>query len=162
MLGIDPGSLNMGFGLLEDVPGRPPRVLEFGVLSPKGPLPLSERLLFMFNGLQKLMETYVPQEMALENVFVGNNVKTAFVLGQARGVALLAAGQMGVNVFEYAPRSVKKAIVGNGASGKEQVRHMVCALLKLDMGNAPMDASDALALAMCHLNSRALYLKGVL
>ena len=161
-MGIDPGSLKMGFGLLEDRPGRPPLLLECGVLAPKAELALPERLLFMFNGLQKLLSSFTPQEMALENVFVGRNVKTAFVLGQARGIALLAAAQAGLSIFEYAPTTVKKALSGSGASSKQQVKHMVCRLLSVELADAPLDASDALSLALCHLHSRSFYMRGLL
>jgi crossover junction endodeoxyribonuclease RuvC len=98
----------------------------------------------------------------LENVFVGRNVKAAFILGHARAAAMLAAAQRGIVVFEYAPSSVKKALAGSGRSSKEQVRHMICRLLGLDLGRAPLDVSDALSLALCHLHSRALRMRGLL
>ena len=161
IVGLDPGSLKMGFGVVEERSGRAPLVLKAGVLAPKPGLPLAERLLFLFNSLGEIFDTFQPREMALENVFVGRNVKAAFVLGQARGVAMLAAASKGISVFEYAPTSVKKAVAGSGRSDKEQVRHMVCRLLSLELGKAPMDVSDALSLAICHLNSRALQIRGL-
>ncbi len=162
VVGIDPGSLKMGFGVLEDRPGKAPLVLCCGALAPKAELSLPARLLYLFEGLREILSSHGPSEMALENVFAGRNVKTAFILGQARGVAMLAAAEAGINVFEYAPTTVKKAVVGSGASAKAQVRHMVCRLLELELNDAPLDVSDALSLAICHLNSRALYMRGLL
>jgi crossover junction endodeoxyribonuclease RuvC len=162
VMGLDPGSLKMGFGILEERPGRAPLTLEAGVLAPKAGQPLPERLVYLFHCLNEIFTQYRPAEMALENVFAGRNVKAAFILGQARGVAMLAAAEHGLRIFEYAPRSVKKALTGSGSSDKEQVRRMVCRLLGVDLGAAPFDASDALSLAVCHLNSRALHMKGLI
>lgn len=161
VVGLDPGSRKMGFGVLEERLGRPPLLLEAGVLAPKADLPLDRRLLFLFQGLQELFTTFAPSEMAVENIFAGRNVQSAFVLGQARGVALLAAAQNGLIVFEYAPTRVKKSLVGSGSSDKQQVRHMVCRLLSVDLGKAPLDVSDALSLAICHLHSRGLQTRGL-
>lgn len=162
MLGIDPGSLKTGFGVLEDRPGRTPMVLKCGVLATRSAMEVPERLLYLYKGLRDIILEFQPSEMALENIFVGRNVKSAFVLGQVRGIAMLAAAQAGLKVFEYAPATVKKAVVGSGASAKEQVRHMVCCLLDLKLDNAPLDVSDALSLAICHLNARGLNMRGVL
>ena len=153
----------MGFGVVEERLGKAPAVLEAGVIAPKASLPLAERLLYLFTKLNEILDCHAPQEMALENIFVGRNVKAAFTLGQARGVAMLAAAHKNVSIYEYAPTSVKKALVGSGHGDKEQVRHMVCRLLSLDLGTAPLDVSDALSLAICHLNSRGLrnHMKGI-
>jgi crossover junction endodeoxyribonuclease RuvC len=152
----------MGFGILEEKLGRAPKVLQAGVLSPKGDLSMSERLLWLANGLQELFRVFNPQELALENVFGGRNIKSALILGQARGVVMLAAAQSGMSVFEYAPTHVKKAMTGSGGANKEQVRNMVTRLLNLDLGNACLDVSDALSLAVCHLNRRGLALRGII
>jgi crossover junction endodeoxyribonuclease RuvC len=162
VVGLDPGSLKMGFGILEERPGRVPLTLESGVLAPRAGLPLPERLLYLFDCLNEIFIRHDPAEMALENVFAGRNIRAAFILGQARGVAMLAAAGRGLKIFEYAPSSVKKALTGSGRSDKEQVRRMVCRLLGVDLGAAPLDASDALSLAVCHLNSRVLHMKGLI
>jgi crossover junction endodeoxyribonuclease RuvC len=162
VVGLDPGSLKMGFGILEECPGRSPVTLEAGVLEARAGRPLAERLSSLHGQLHEIFSKYEPAEMALENVFVGRNVKAAFILGHARAIAMLAAAQRGITVFEYAPSSVKKALSGSGRSDKEQVRHMICRLLSLDLGRAPLDVSDALSLALCHLHSRALRMRGLL
>jgi len=119
---------------------------------------LSERLRCIFEGVQALIERFAPDEIAVERVFLNRNVDSALKLGHARGAALCAVpGQM--PVFEYAPRAIKLAVVGFGGAEKEQVAHMIRALLGVE-GRIPADASDALAVALCHANSRRLAMLG--
>lgn len=119
---------------------------------------LSERLRCIFEGVQALVERFKPDEIAIERVFLNRNVDSALKLGHARGAALCAVpGQL--PVFEYAPRAIKLAVVGFGGAEKEQVAHMIRALLGVE-GRLPADASDALAVALCHANSRRLSMLG--
>jgi len=116
---------------------------------------LTERLRVIFENLRDLIATHAPGEVAIERVFVNRNVDSALKLGQARGAALCAVPK-GLPVFEYAPRAIKLALVGSGAAEKVQVAHMIRTLLSLQ-GRIPPDASDALAVAVCHAHSRRLH-----
>jgi crossover junction endodeoxyribonuclease RuvC len=147
VLGIDPGSLRTGYGILEEGQGKI-RLVTSGVIQTKGSN-LSERLAQIYNGLERIIHTYQPQAAAVEEVFHARNAKSALVLGHARGVAMLAAALQQVPVFEYPTRKVKKTVTGSGDAEKEQVR----SVLKMILGEAPqqLDASDAVAVALCHL-----------
>ena len=157
ILGLDPSSVATGFGVVEPGPGGAPRLLAAGTIRPPRGADMGEKLRTIHADLALIIEKYRPAECAVEGVFAAKNVKTAIVLGQARGVAMLAAGQAGLKVFEYSPATVKKALVGVGRASKEQVRAMVQALIKAPIPGG-LDASDALAVAVCHLNSRSLAL----
>lgn len=148
VLGVDPGSSRTGFGVLEQLPGRP-QLLASGVIA-GGRRSLPLRLALIFQGVQEVLGEFQPQVLALEKVFHAKNVNSALVLGQARGVVLLAAGLAGVEVCEYAPRRIKQTVAGNGAADKRQVQRM----LEIWLGEAPrqLDASDAVAVALCHLH----------
>ncbi len=124
--------------------------------SPRRGEALAARLRVIFEGVDRLIATYQPDEIAIERVFVNRNVDSAMKLGQARGAALCAV-PAGTSVFEYAPRAIKLAVVGSGAAEKAQVAHMMKVLLRLASLPGP-DAGDALAAAMCHANSRRLRL----
>lgn len=150
VLGLDPGSRRTGFGLIE-CHGRDYRHVAHGCIAVGG-LPMAERLRRIFEGLRDLVLEHGPAEIAIERLFVKRNVDSALKLGQARGAALCAVPQ-GVPVFEYAPRAIKLALVGSGAADKSQVAHMIRALLHLDEKLAT-DASDALAVAVCHAHAR--------
>ncbi len=147
ILGIDPGSAATGYAVLEDVVPVP-RVVAVGVIR-GGKKALSVRLAKIFSELQDIMQQHRPDEVAVEEVFHARNTKSALVLSHARGVALLAAGLAGAKVYEYPTRTVKQTVTGYGGADKEQVRKMLVATL----GSAPesLDASDALAVALCHL-----------
>lgn len=151
ILGIDPGTRTTGYGLIEKN-GRNIIHIENGVISPKARLPLAQKLLYIFSELEKIIAKFQPNEVAVEEVFVSNNVRSALILGHARGVAMLAASEKGIKVHEYSTREIKKALVGYGNADKNQVAQMVKRLLKLPEV-AALDASDALAAAMCHANS---------
>ncbi len=152
ILGLDPGSRKTGFGVIE-CRGPDYRHVAHGCIAVAG-LEVAERLRQIFESLQALITEHGPGEIAVERVFVNRNVDSALKLGQARGAALCAIPQ-GVPVFEYAPRAIKLALVGSGAAEKEQVAHMIKTLLRLDGKIAP-DASDALAIAVCHAHTRRL------
>lgn len=149
ILGIDPGSRYCGYGVVERTgPGRV-RYVECGVLEPVRSRRLSSRLVEIAAGLREVIAELAPRAVAVEGVFHGVNARSALQLGHSRGVALLAAGEAALEVFEYAPATVKRCVAGHGAASKQQVQAMVRALCSLK--RAPrLDASDALAVAICH------------
>ena len=152
ILGLDPGSRRTGFGVI-DCNG--PNSIHFthGCISAAGET-FAERMRVIFEGVRDLVDLHQPQEIAVEQVFVKRNIASALKLGQARG-AVLSAVPAGLPVFEYAPRAIKLAVVGFGGAEKRQVAHMIRALLRLE-GRINADASDALAIALCHAHSRRL------
>ena len=157
VLGIDPGSRVSGFGVVEARGSQVVHVAH-GVLRLPGDLPLELRLAELFHGLCDALARWTPDAVAVEGVFAFRNARSALVLGHARGVALLAAAQGGRPVFEYAPAAVKRAVGAGGAASKEAVARQIRAFLRLGGALRP-DASDALAVAMCHLHrSRVLAL----
>jgi crossover junction endodeoxyribonuclease RuvC len=151
ILGIDPGTQTTGYGLIKKE-GRNIKHIDNGVISPGAKLPLDQKLSHIFIGLEKIIDRYKPDEVAVEEVFMATNAKSALILGHARGVAMLAASRKGLKVCEYSTREIKKALVGYGNAEKNQVAMMVKTLLKLPEVAAP-DASDALAAAICHAHS---------
>ena len=155
VLGLDPGSLRTGFGII-DCDGPDQRYVTAGCIRTQGAT-VSERLRHIYSGLVELVETHRPDEIAIERVFLHRNPDSALKLGQARGVAMCAATLLGAPLFEYAPRAIKLALVGTGGAEKQQVAHMVRAILSFDevLG---LDATDALAVGLCHGQSRRLNL----
>jgi len=153
VLGVDCGTEVTGFGVIELCPDGKLGYLTCGAikLSPRHPLP--SRLATIFNRLGELIREYQPADVAIEDVFYALNVKSALKLGQVRGVAMLAASAAGLEVAEYAPLSIKSAVVGYGRAEKQQVQHMVARLLNLPVVPEPADAADALAIAICHLHT---------
>jgi crossover junction endodeoxyribonuclease RuvC len=148
MLGIDPGSRITGYGLIHSI-GNDIKYIDSGCIRTTTDTGLSGRLLDIFNGIRQIMAAFKPEEVAIEQVFMHQNVNTALKLGHARGVAMVAAASPELAVAEYSPREIKKAVAGYGAADKEQVKQMVMRLLMLS--KAPqIDASDALAVAICH------------
>ncbi len=152
ILGIDPGSRYTGYGVIEVAGGKSRHLVCGRINATVGEMP--ERLLKIMRGLGEIIAEYHPQEVALEEVFVNKNVSSALVLGQARGVAMVAAAQAGLPLAEYAATQVKLALVGNGRAEKLQVQHMVKVLLNLREVMAA-DASDALAVALTHAHVRS-------
>jgi crossover junction endodeoxyribonuclease RuvC len=150
ILGVDPGTQTTGYGIVEKGKGK---VVHrgHGEIRMKRGEGLSISLGKIYDQLMEVMEEYRPDVMALEDIFYGKNVKSLVKLGQARGVAILAASQRDIPLYEYAPLVVKKAVVGYGRAEKGQVQHMVKAILALRKPPPP-DASDALAVAICHAN----------
>lgn len=154
-MGIDCGTEYTGYGVVELRPDGKLTCLVCGAvkLSPKQTM--AKRLSIIFDRLCQIIEEYQPTDVAIEDVFYAVNVKSALKLGQVRGVAMLAASSAGLLVAEYAPLSIKSAVVGYGKADKLQVQHMVTRLLALAEPPEPVDASDALAIAICHLHTSA-------
>lgn len=151
ILGIDPGSRATGYGLIEKEGNRLIHI-DNGVIRPPAKAELPERLLSIFSDLNTIISEYAPQYSAIEQVFMSKNAQSALKLGQARGAALLAMASAGLEIGEYSPMQVKSAVVGYGRAAKSQVQQMVKALLNLPE-IAQEDASDALAVAICHAHS---------
>jgi crossover junction endodeoxyribonuclease RuvC len=154
VLGIDPGSIVTGWGLVE-VEANQLRHLSHGTIATRTSLGLALRLSQIYQELHKIIEHYQPTAVSLEKVFFSRNVQSALKLGQARGVALLAAAEGEIGVAEYSAAEVKVAVVGYGQATKEQVQRMVSTLLCL-RGSIRADAADALAAAICHIHRRTL------
>jgi crossover junction endodeoxyribonuclease RuvC len=155
VLGIDPGTAHTGFGV---VCGRGSRLreLEHGVIETRAGTPLERRLCEIHARVLELVEHHAPDAIAIEELYFGANVRTAFAVGQARGVVLLAAGQHGIPTRSYTPQQVKGAVCGSGRAAKDQVGRMVGRLLGLPEAPSPDHAADALAVAVCDLNRAAL------
>jgi crossover junction endodeoxyribonuclease RuvC len=151
-LGIDPGSRVTGYGVVQQAGGRIVRV-DHGEIRIKSGEPFTRCLLRIFDELTGVIERARPDAVALEDIFYGKNVKSLIKQGHVRGVALLAASRSGVPVHEYTPLEVKKAVVGYGQAEKQQVQMMIRVILQLPE-TLPPDASDALAVAICHTNTR--------
>jgi len=150
VLGVDPGSMITGYGLVEKKNSHV-NYIDAGVISSPENIPFYERVHKIFRSMVDIMDRYQPREMAIEDVFFAKNVKSSLKLGHARGAALIAAVDCGVKVFEYTPLEIKKSVVGYGRATKEQICSMVQIILKLPKKFGP-DTSDALAAAICHLN----------
>src|SRR5580698_3513376 len=155
VLGIDCGGEYTGYGVVEIYATGKLHCLTCGAikLSPREALP--RRLSRIFTQLGEIIVQHQPDEVAIEDVFYALNVKSALKLGQVRGVAMLAAAAAGLEVAEYSPLTIKASVVGYGRAEKLQVQHMVTRLLELTLPPEPMDASDALAIAICHLHTAA-------
>jgi len=152
ILGIDPGTAITGYGVLE-LSGNHYKLLEYGVVRSEKTEEAAARLHAVFAGINRLIDAYGPDQMAVEELFFNKNTKTALAVGQARGVIVLAAHLKGVPVFEYTPLQVKQAVVGYGRAEKQQVQYMVKAILNMAEIPKPDDAADALAIGICHGNS---------
>lgn len=154
-LGIDPGTATTGYGFVE---GRGDRLtlVECGILSTPAGEPLPRRLQQIYGGLTRLIEERRPESVAVEELFFSRNARTALAVGHARGVTLLAATMLGLPVYEYTPLQVKQAVTGYGRADKAQVQGMVRVLLRLAAAPEPDDAADAVAIAICHLQSYAI------
>jgi crossover junction endodeoxyribonuclease RuvC len=155
VLGIDPGLANTGYGV---VARRGMRfvALDGGVVTTRAGVPLEQRLATIYAEVCTLIERYQPEAVALEDLFFGQNAGSAFKVGQARGVVMLAAGQRGVPCASYTPQQVKQAVCGTGRAAKEQVARMVCTVLGLPDDPLPDHATDALAVGVCHANHAPL------
>ena len=152
VLGIDPGTAITGYGLVREDAGVLTPVA-YGVIRTPAKQKLPLRLVHIHQELQNLIAEYQPQTVAVEEVFFSNNARTAFAVGQARGVCLLAAAEAGLPVFECTPLEVKQAVVGYGRATKDQVQQMVRLVLELDSIPRPDDAADALAVAIWHCHT---------
>jgi len=152
VLGVDPGSDVTGYGIIE-TDGRRYEVVEYAGIRTPSRFRFADRLLLISRKLEEVIQRLSPQACAVEDTFYAVNVKSAMKLGQVRGVVLLTAARANVEVFEYSPLEIKSALVGYGRAEKEQVQEMVRVLLKLKEAPQPLDASDALAVAICHANT---------
>lgn len=151
-MGIDPGIAILGYGVVRFEANKF-SVLDYGAVTTEAGTPTSERLKIVYAGLIELIEKHKPQAFAIEELFFNKNSKTAIVVGQARGVAVVAAANSGVPVYEYTPLQIKQAVVGYGRAEKKQIQQMVKILLNLREVPKPDDVADALAVAICHGNS---------
>src|SRR5271169_2703702 len=154
ILGIDPGTLITGYGIIETKSGTV-RMISCGAIKNNSKTSMPERLKRIFETLNTIIQQFHPDEFAIETAFYGKNAQSALKLGHARGVAMLAAVTRNIPVHEYSPREVKKGIVGKGNASKEQVQFMVKNLLRLKEVPKYYDVTDALAVSICHLHRRA-------
>jgi len=155
VLGIDPGTADTGYGVVESAGARL-RALAEGVIRTRAGVPLERRLASIHASVEELIDRHRPEAIAVEELYFGTNVRTAFAVGQARGVVLSCAGRRGLPVRSYTPQQVKGAVCGHGRAGKEQVGRMVARLLGLAAPPSADHAADALAVAICDLNRAPL------
>jgi crossover junction endodeoxyribonuclease RuvC len=155
VLGIDPGTANTGYGVVASAPGRL-TALDSGVIETSSRAPLERRLADIHARVAALIDEHEPDAVAVEDLYFGTNARSAFAVGQARGVILLAAGQRALPCAAYTPQQVKGAVCGNGRAEKLQVQRMVQTLLSLPELPRPDHAADALAVAICHVNRSPL------
>jgi crossover junction endodeoxyribonuclease RuvC len=151
-LGIDPGTARLGYAVIEEQRSKL-TLIHAGVIETSKTLPMPQRLLQLFQELSKIVKDSQPGEMAVEELFFAKNTTTVISVGQARGIALLVAAESGLGVYEYKPMEVKQAVHGYGLATKQQVGEMVRVLLELPYTLRPDDASDAAAIAICHLHT---------
>ena len=154
IVGIDPGINVMGYGLIKIVEGNLVLV-DYGTIKTSAKISFPHRLKKLYDGISEIIKAYKPEKMAIEEAFYHKNVRVAMTLGHARATAILASVNNGVQVWEYSPLEIKQSVVGSGSASKEQVQFMVKAILGLDKKPIPYDASDALAVAICHYNRSA-------
>jgi len=155
ILGIDPGSVVTGYGVVA-CHNRKNRLVTCGFLKPDAKLPFAQRLLKIYDGLLALVADVAPDEVAVEATFYGANVQTLMKMCHARGAILLALANSDLPIFEYSPREVKKSVVGRGGASKEQVQFMVQRIFGMDRLPDTYDVTDAVAIALCHANRRTL------
>ena len=156
VLGIDPGVANTGYGVVRRAAGGRLVALDGGVIETAAELAAERRLATIFARVEELLDEHEPAAVALEDLYFGANARSAFAVGQARGVVMLAAGRRGIDCTSYTPQQVKGAVCGSGRAPKEQVVRMVQALLSLADAPHPDHAADALAVAICHANRAPL------
>ncbi len=155
VIGIDPGTITMGYGVIESQDGEI-ALIDYGALTCPGRSPIGERLSYLYDKLVKIIAQHQPDVAAVEQPFVAKNVQTALAIGRAEAVALLAAAGKGIPTYEYTPTQIKQRVANYGASSKEQVQEMVKLQLGLAEVPQPNDAADALAVAICHLRETHL------
>lgn len=162
ILGIDPGYAILGWGVI-DVVGNRFSVVDYGSILTDTKMDMPSRLQVLYNGLTELIHRYNPDDASIEQLFFNSNAKTAILVGEARGVAVLACANGNLNIGEYTPLQIKQALVGYGRADKKQVQYMVKTMLNLKSVPKPDDTADALAAAICHAHSagRKDILKGV-
>ncbi len=155
VLGIDPGTVTMGYGLVDSRDDEV-TLVECGALSRPASVPMGERLSYLYGELFKIIARFQPEAVAVEQPFMAKNVKSALAVGKAQAVAMLAAANQGIPTYEYSPTQVKQRVANYGASSKEQVQEMVRLQLGLSEVPQPNDAADAVAVAICHLRETHL------
>ncbi len=152
-LGIDPGTATTGFGVVEEA-DKKLSLIDYGCIKTPSGLPMPDRLNMISAQLKDIIKDHKPNNIAVEQLFFCNNAKTAIKVGEARGVILLTASQAGLNISEYTPLQVKMALTGYGKADKKQIQYMVKNILGCKEVPKPDDAADAIAIAICHINSR--------
>jgi crossover junction endodeoxyribonuclease RuvC len=155
ILGVDPGTIVLGYGLIESNRDEM-ELVHFGAIRCDARSDMSERLFFLHTEFSSVVRSFAPDVMAVETPFVGENVKSALAIGKAQAIVLLIAAQNKIPIYEYSPRQIKQHVADYGASSKEQIQEMVKMLLDLDEIPQPSDAADALAVAICHLRENSL------
>ncbi len=155
VLGIDPGTLNLGYGIVDEEDGEV-SLIDCGVFSLSSKIPVEQRLSSLYQRINDILARYSPDEVAIEEPFVADNASSALALGRAQAIAILAAANMKLPIFRYSPAEVKLQVTSYGNSSKEQVQEMVRIQLKLDKPIKSSDAADALAVAICHFHLRRL------
>ena len=150
VLGIDPGLRKTGFGVLS-VSNDKPELIDYGIIEPNKDEKISKRLFTIYNDINQLVEMFCPNVFSIEDIFYGRNVKSALLLGQARGIAMLCAAKHDIPIFEYSAKKVKQAITGNGNADKTQLQYMIKQIFKLKQVPSPLDASDAIGIALCYI-----------
>jgi len=155
ILGIDPGTVTMGYGVIESKEDKI-ALVDCGALVSPARSPIGERLSHLYDGLLEIISRCQPDAVAIERPFVAKNVQSALAIGKAQAVAILAAAKRGIPAYEYTPTQVKQRVADYGASSKEQIQEMVRLQLGLSQVPQPSDAADALAVAMCHLREMHL------
>ncbi len=155
ILGIDPGTIITGYGVVEDTDGSL-SLVDYGTIKGGRKDSFPDRLKKIYDGLNKVIKKHKPGHVAVEKVFYGKSVKAAIKIGEGRGIAILCAASAGIPVSEYSPTVVKKSVVGSGSAQKLQVKEMVKVILNMPKCPEHFDASDALAIAICHCHRRKL------
>ncbi len=150
VLGIDPGTVIMGYGIVESH-NNEISLIDYGALRTKERSPIGERLNYLYTSIQEIISRYQPDVVAVEQPFVAKNARSAFTIGRAQAVAILAAANNRIPCFEYTPAEIKQRVANYGASSKEQIQQMVMLQLGLNQIPDPADAADALGVALCHL-----------
>ncbi|RQD77492.1 MAG: crossover junction endodeoxyribonuclease RuvC [Candidatus Syntrophonatronum acetioxidans] len=161
ILGIDPGLALTGYGIIKEKTGKMEEIT-YGCIRTRAEDSRAQRLLNIYRDLEEIITKFNPDSVAVEEIFFNKNSRSAFLVGEARGAALLAAAQSNLEAFEYTPLQVKQSVVGYGRATKNQVMEMVKILLNLKKPVKPDDAADALAVAICHLHSHKLKMRGLL
>ena len=151
IISVDPGLNNTGFGIL-DYKGSQIKVIAYGLVTPPAKESIPNRLEYLNSHMNDLIDKFNPQSMAIEDSFYSQNVKSAILLGQARGVLLLSAASRGIPSMVYAPKKVKQSVTGSGSATKKQVKYMVEKILNIDKPIKSLDITDALAIGLCHIN----------
>ena len=154
IIGIDPGTVNLGYGVVDD--GQEMKMVDYGVLSLSRYARLEERLRSIYDGLSQIVAKHHPDEVAIEEPFAGRNIRSALAIGRAQAIAILVAANQRLPVYRYSPAQIKQQVTSYGGSDKKQVQEGVRMLLGLQESPQPSDASDALAVAICHIQQSRL------